>query len=450
MRAIIVGAGEVGFDVARLLSMEGHDVVVIDKDAAALSNVRERLDVMTVHGNGTSARVLREAGVDGAGILVAVTTVDEVNVVACMLAERLGVGITIARVRSDELSASESVLLSRDFGIDVVIHPEDSAAAEVERLIMRAGASDVIPLADGRLTLVGLRVDADSPVIGRSLIELSSGATNVPFRIAAILRGIRTILPGGTERLVRNDVMFVAAQPKHVPPMLDLMGKKDRRIESVMILGGSEVGLRVARRLGDRRHIRVKLVEPSRERAEHVAELLGDVLVIHGAPTDIDLLVTEGLPEMDAFVAVTDDEESNLVTCLLAKHLGVRKTVALLSKPAYIPISQSIGLDSAVNMKLAVSREVMRHLRGKHVRSVATVHGMDAEIVEFVADARSSITRAPLSELNLPTGMLVAGVVHGKTAEVATGTTRVEAGDHAYVFVAPGVVREVERLFTAG
>lgn len=448
MRAIIIGAGEVGFDVARLLAMEEHDVVVIDKDAAALETVRERLDVMTVTANGTSVRALRDAGVEGAGIMVAVTTVDEVNIVACMIADRLGVGITIARVRSDELSDSDSVQLSNEFGIDVVIHPEDSAAAEVERLIMRAGASDVIPLSDGRLQLVGLRLDKDSPVVGKSLGDLAGGPGEVPFRVAAIIRGIRTILPGGGERLTKNDVVFVVAQPKHVPPVLELMGKKDQRIESVMVLGGSDVGLRVARRLSDRRHIRVKLVEPDRERAEHAAKLLSDVLVINGAHTDIDLLVTEGLQEMDAFVAVTDDEESNLVTCLLAKHLGVRKTVALLSKPAYIPISQSIGLDSAVNMKLAVSREVMRYIRGKHVQSVATVHGMDAEVVEFIADVRSPITRGPLAEVNLPKGVLVAGVVHGRTAEVATGSTVVEAGDHAYVFVTPNRVREVERMFS--
>lgn len=448
MRAIVIGAGEVGYDVARLLALEEHDVVVVDKDDVALDNVREKLDVMTVHGNGTSVRALREAGIDRARILIAVTTVDEVNIVACMLAERLGIDTTIARVRSDELSRSESVLSSRDFGIDVVIHPEDSAAAEVERLILRAGASDVIPLADGRLHIVGLRLDADAPVIGNTLGDLSARAPQLPFRVAAIIRGVRTILPGGSEKLTRNDVVFVVAQPKHVPSVLELMGKSDRRIDNVMVLGGSEVGLRVARRLSERRHIRIKLVEPDRERAEHVAELLGDVLVIHGAPTDIDLLVTEGLSDMDAFVAVTDDEESNLVTCLLAKHLGVRKTVALLSKPAYIPISQSIGLDAAVNMKLAVSREVMRYIRGKHVLSVANVHGMDAEILEMAADPRSPITRGPLSEISLPRGMLIAGVVHDKTVEVPTGATVIDPGDHAYVFVAPDRVDEAERLFS--
>ncbi len=448
MRAIIIGAGEVGFDVARLLSMEQHDVVVVDVDEGALETVRERLDVMTVRGNATSAEVLREAGAERADICVAVTTVDEVNIVACMLADRLGIETTIARVRSDELSNADSVLRAEDFGIDAMIHPEESAASEVERLIQRAGASDILPLADGRVQLVGLRIDKDSPVVGRRLRELS--LPNVPFRVAGISRGIRTLLPGGDETLRANDVVFVLSLPKHVPPVLEMLGKSDRRIERVMILGGTDVGIRVARSLGEAKYRRVKLVEPDRERAERIAEHLGNVMVLHGALTDIDLLVTEGLPDMDAFVAVTGDEESNLVTCLLAKHLGVRKTVALLSKPAYIPISQSIGLDSAVNMKLAISREVVRHLRGKHVMSVATVHGLDAEILEFVASPRSPITRDEVAKVQIPRGILIGAVLHEKNAEIVTGVTRIEAGDRVYAFVSSGLAPQAARLFSRG
>ena len=438
-----------GFDVAKLLSQAEHDVVVIDYDPEALSHINDKLDVMTVCGNGTSTSILEEAGIRDARILIAVTAIDEVNIIACMLADRLGVETTIARVRSDELSNTKAVLNASDFGIDLVIHPEESAAEEIVRLIRRASATDIVMIAGDRLHLVGLRLDPDSPVLGKSLRDVVSGGGNSSFRVMAITRGIRTILPNGDERFRKNDQVFVLTRPKSIPPVLEIFGKSDRRIHNIMILGGTDIGAKVAYQLSQEKHKSIKLIESDRKRAEELAELLGSVLVIHGDDTDIDLLVTEGLSDMDAFVAVTDDEESNLVTCLLAKHLTVRKTVALLSKGAYIPISQSIGLDAAVNKKLAVSREIMRFLRGKHVKSVATVHGMDAEILEIEAANRSYITSDSLMNLSLPTGMSIGAVSSGKDIEIAVGTTRINPGDSAFVFVLPGQIAKAESMFAA-
>ncbi len=447
MRAIVIGAGVVGYDIAKLLSQADHDVVVIDVDAEALALVSDKLDVMTVVGNGTSTAVLENAGIRDARILVAVTAIDEVNIISCMLGDRLGVDTTIARVRSDELTSTETVLDSKDFGIDLIIHPEESAAAEVVRLIRRASATDVLMLAEDRLHLVGLRLDADSPVIGHSLQDLVRERPDLKFRVMAISRGIRTILPGGDERLRKNDQVFILARPKSIPPVLEMLGKSDRRLTNIMILGGTDIGAKVAFQLSHEKNKRVKLVESNRERAEKLAENLGNCLVIHGEGTDIDLLVKEGLSDMDAFVAVTADEESNLVTCLLAKHLQVRKTVALLSNGAYIPISQSIGLDAAVNTKLAVSREVMRFLRGKHVKSVATVHGLDAEILEIEARPMATITKDVLMNLKLPKGLLIAAVMKGNDIEIATGMTQINPGDRAYLFVMPGMIAQAEKLF---
>jgi trk system potassium uptake protein len=304
-------------------------------------------------------------------------------------------------------------------------------------------------IAGDRLHLVGLRLDPDSPVLGKSLRDVVSEGGNSSFRVMAITRGIRTILPNGDERFRKNDQVFVLTRPKSIPPVLEIFGKSDRRIHNIMILGGTDIGAKVAYQLSQEKHKSIKLIESDRKRAEELAELLGSVLVIHGDDTDIDLLVTEGLSDMDAFVAVTDDEESNLVTCLLAKHLTVRKTVALLSKGAYIPISQSIGLDAAVNKKLAVSREIMRFLRGKHVKSVATVHGMDAEILEIEAANRSYITSDSLMNLSLPTGMSIGAVSSGKDIEIAVGTTRINPGDSAFVFVLPGQIAKAESMFAA-
>ena len=448
MRAVVIGAGEVGFDVARILAQEQHDVVVIDVDEVALGRVQEKLDVMTLHGTGTSATLLAEAGIEQADMLIAVAAIDEVNIIACMIADRLGVPTTVARVRSQELSHNKAVLNADDFGIDLIIHPEESAAAEVTRLIRRASATDVLTFCGERIQLVGMRINRGAPVVGRSLQELAAEHADLTFRVMAIGRGIRTILPRGNDRIRRNDLVFVMARPKVIPHVARFMGKTDARIEDVMIMGGTPVGAKVAQQLSRIKHKRVKLVEPNRERAEELAVALTDVLVIHGSGTDIDLLALEGLGEMDAFVAVTEDEESNLVTSLIAKHLGVKKTVALLSKSAYIPLSQSIGLDAAVSQKLAVSREVLRFLRGKHVLSVATVHGVDAEILEIEAARKARITRKPLKEADLPHGMLIGAVLHpnGKV-EVATGETHIQAGDRTIVFVLPGYVTEAERYF---
>ncbi|ARA94680.1 Trk system potassium transport protein TrkA [Rhodothermaceae bacterium RA] len=447
MKAIVIGAGEVGFDVARILSMEQHDVIVIDIDPDALAQVQERLDVLTLQGNGTSATVLQDAGAATADMLIAVTAIDEVNLVACMLADRLGVQTTVARVRSGELSRTQTVLKTSDFGIDLVIHPEESAAAEVVQLIRRASATDVLTFCDGRLHLVGMRLDPDAPVLGKTLRELAEEHPNLTFRVMAIARGIRTILPGGNERLQKNDQVFVLTWPKFIPHVARIMGKSDTRIQHVMVLGGTQVGAKIALQLSQSKGKRLKLIEPDRDVAQRLAEELADVLVIHGDATDIDLLVREGLGEMDAFVAVTDDEESNLVTCLMAKHLGVQKTVAMLSKSAYIPISQSIGLDAAVSKKLAVSRQILRFLRGKHVLSVATVHGLDAEVLELEVSPRSPATRKPIKDLSLPRGVLIGAVLHKDRAEVATGHTEIAPGDRVIVFVLPQSISKVEAYF---
>lgn len=437
-----------GFDVARILAQEQHDVVVIDKDNDALDRVRDKLDVMALHGNGTSAEVMEEARVRQADMMIAVTAIDEVNVIACMMADRLGVETTIARIRSDEFSRGKSVLKATDFGVDLVIHPEESAAAEVTRLIRRASATDVLTFCGERLQLVGMRIDPDAPVLDKTLQEIALENAHLTFRIMAIGRGIRTILPRGNEKIRRNDQVFVLARPKVMPHVARYMGKTDDKIQHVMVLGGTTVGAKIAMQLSESKHKRIKLIEPDRARAQVLSEKLRDVLVIHGDATDVDLLALEGLGEMDAFVAVTDDEESNLVTCLMAKHLGVKKTVALLSKGAYIPISQSIGLDAAVSKKLAVSREILRFLRGKHVLSVATVHGLDAEILEIEAGKRSKVTKHPLKDLSLPSGMLVGAVVHTNgDLEVATGQTEIHPGDRSIVFVLPGSISDVERYF---
>ncbi len=448
MRVIVIGAGEAGYDVAKFLSQEHHDVIVIDSSPEIIESVRENLDVLTILGNATSAEVLSEAQIRRADMVIALTSTDEVNLIACMMADRFGVKTTIARVRSNELSSGKPVLNAADFGIKLLIHPEESTASEIVRLIRRASASDVLTFCNERIHLIGMRINPESPAVGKTLQEMAEASAGLTYRVMGIVRGIRTILPRGNERIVKNDQIFILTRPNSVAEVARLMGKPDQRIQAVMVLGGSSVSALVAQQLSGEKNKRVKLIEPNRLVAEHLAGDLPDVLVIHGDTTDIDLLVREGLGEMDAFVAVTNDEESNLVTCLMAKHLGVQKTIALLSKPAYIPISQSIGLDSAVNKKLVVSREVMRYLRGKNVLSVASVYGLDAEVLEMQASPNARITRKPLKELSLPKGILIGAIVRRSgEVEIATGDSVVAPGERVILFALPSQIAEAERIF---
>ena len=449
MRIVVIGAGEVGFDVARMLSEEQHDVFVVDNDATVLRRVRRKLDVMTVEGSGTAARVLEEAQIREADMVVAVTAVDEVNLVACMMADRLGVPTTIARTRTSETERQEAVLSTQDFGIDLAIHPEEAAAAEVLRLIQRASASDVFTFCTGRLQLIGVRVDSHAAVVGQSMHELVTNNPEVDFRVKAILRGTTTILPGGDVRIQPDDHIFVITRPRDISAVTQLLGKQDVRIRHIMIAGGTRVGASTARRImNDCPDCRIKLIEPNAKRAEQLAAELTDVLVLQGDTTDVELLVEEGLKDMDAFVAVSDVEEANLVTCLMAKEYGVYKTVAQLSKAAYIPMSEQLGLDAAVSTKLAVSHEVQRFFRGQHVLSVATVYGLNAEILEAYTSPNAPITQGPLHTLDLPEGMLIAAVNHENgPIEIATGDTHIQANDRVIVFVLPESAKHIEDLF---
>ncbi len=446
MYIIVIGAGEVGFDVARQLSREGHEVTVVDIDPDKLIRVRERLDVMTIQGSGTSADVLEEAGIRRANLLLAVTSIDEVNLISCMMAHRLGVPIKVARVRSGEFTRLNPVLRAEDLGIDLLIHPEETTAQEIVLLIRRASATDVLSFADGKLQLVGLRLDADAPVIHRRLMDLMKEHAHLTFRVMVIQRGGRTILPRGDDIFRPRDQVFVLAYTSDLPEVLRLFGKSEVQMRFIMILGGTPIGAKVALLLSQMRGMRVKLIEPDRVRAEKLAETLSNILVLHGDPTDIDLLVTEGLGETDAFIAVTHDEESNLVTCLLAKHLGVKKTIAQVSKPGYVPLSQTIGLDAAVNVKLAVSRAILHFLRGRLVESVATIPGVDAEVVELKVEGGAYLDGKVVREVALPRGALLGAVIRNGSVEIVTGTTRIQAGDRLLVFVMPDRLPEIRKL----
>lgn len=448
MKIVVIGAGEVGFYLGRLLSHNKHDVVVLDRDKDALALVQEKLDVLTVEGNATSGTDLINAGVPNADIVVAATSVDEVNMIASMMSKRLGVKKVIARVRSNEIVKPDSPIQPADLGIDVLIHPEFSVALDIVQLLKRAAASDVINIAESKMQLIGIKLDRQSPLLGKTLIDYTKELENTAFRVVAIHRGGMSLIPKGNTKLQKNDQIFVLAKTADVKTIIRSTGHFEKSISRVMIAGGTPIGEMIAEMLtNDTRDWRVKLIEPNEDKATSIAHKLPNVLVLNGNPADPDLLVAEGIDDMDAFISVTADEESNIISCLMAKHLEVRKTVALVSKPSYIPLSQTIGLDAAVNVKQSVSNEIHRYVRQGRVVSVSALHGIEAEVLEMVATKQSKVANKPLSQLKLPKNVVVGGIIRGNETEIAVGNTIIQENDRVIIFALPDAIDELTTCF---
>jgi len=448
LKIVIIGAGEIGYDLASVLSKEKHDVTVLDRDPECLDKVSESLDVLTHEGNATSAKDLVNTGVKNADILIAVTSIDEVNMIASMMSKRLGAEKVIARIRSDELSRPNAPLKPTDLGIDVLIHPELSAAYEIVRLIKRASANDLVTLADGKMQMIGLRIGKQSPLVGKTLHEYAQENSDITFRVVAISRKGLTIIPSGKVSIQALDHIFILAKTETIPEVIETTGKPDIEINRVMIAGGSPIGAMIARILcQEDKKWNIKLIEPDFDTAQELAKEFKDVLVLNGNPTDPDLLATEGITDTDAFISVTNDEESNIISCLMAKHLEVKKTVALVSKSDYIPLSQTIGLDAAINKKSAASNEIHRHVRGGRVISVTALQGIKAEVIELQAAPKSKVTKKPIHKINFPEGCVIGGILSNGTSNIATGESQIQAQDRVIIFCLYEAIEKVTSLF---
>lgn len=433
MKIIIVGDGKVGFTLAEHLSREEHDVTVIDTNDDALRRASESLDVLCVKGNGASIMALRESGVDTADIIIAAASLDEVNMVCCLTAKRLGAKYTIARVRNVEYAVELSVL-KKELGIDMVINPENATAVEISRLLRFPSAANIETFYRGRVELIGFRVQEDDFICGHSLAELNHRVKELPILFCAAERGDEVIIPDGRYAPQAGDKLYLIGQPIGMSQFFKLLGRYTPKVKDVFIVGGGRIAHYLTAIL-EGMNMHVKLVERNMDRCRHISEVLPRTMVICGDGTDQELLESERMTASDAFVALTDRDEDNLILSLYAMQKGVQKVVTKSNRQNYAGIAQTIGLDSVISPKLITAAQILQVVRGMQnsqgsvMNTLYRIADGSAEAMEFTASANTRHLGVPLKDLQLRKGILIAVLARGGDIIIPEGSSSIREGD---------------------
>ncbi len=444
MRIVVVGVGEVGGHLVATLAKDGHRVVAVDHDSSVLELATEHADIQTVCGHGAILPVLRSAGVAHSDLVVAVTASDEVNLLACVAAKQLGVKQAIARVVNRSYYEEEGGVAHDVIGVDLLINPQVLAAMELHRVIRSFGALETENLADNRVEVVDLLVREKTRYLGKQLRDMSipPGAL-----IAAIVRDGRMLIPHGGDHVELNDHLWLIGAIDTIPRIETMFGMtREERAERVMIIGGGEIGLEVARRL-ERDGVELSIIEKDMSRCRELAAELKDSLVLCGDGTNRGMLVEEEVSSVDAFLAVTRSDEANIMASLLAKAQGAKRAMALVHRGDYLRAAQGVGLDVAVSPRRSAANYILAHVRSKQVYRVVQVENGKAEILEVHVPGRARILGRTLMYVDVPRGSLIACVVRGSRVFVPRGTDEVVSGDVVVVFTVPEVREEVLRLF---
>jgi trk system potassium uptake protein TrkA len=446
MRVIVVGAGEVGFHVAERLAAEQHDVVVVDVSTERLDYVSSHLDVAVLEGSGVSTAVLEQAGIKQSRLLIAVTNVDEVNLVCCMSARGAMDLVKVARVSNPDFYLEKQHLQPERFGVDVMINPERELALETIRLLQSTAATDIAVFADGAVQFVGLHVTDEAPIANRRLLDIGAEEGHRSLLTVAIDRTGDTIVPSGTTEVLPGDHLYVVVAAGDIGRALTLCGHQPATLQRVMIAGGSDEAFYLARLLQQHGVQTIMLVK-DRERAQVLAEKLDSALILQGSPTDVELLEMEGVGGVDGFVALTEVDETNILAGLLAKQAGAHQVITLVNQVQYAPVARRVGIDVAVSPRLSAANAILRYVRRGSVTRVATFKDSDAEAISFQVSASSPLQGKSLAEAKLPEGAIVAAIVRGPQVTVPRGHDVLQVGDTAIVFALPDAVKAVTKLF---
>jgi trk system potassium uptake protein TrkA len=446
MKIIIVGAGEVGYHIAQKLSEENQDVFLIDKDPAKVKRITEDLDIQAVSGSGTSPQMLRDSGILDAELLVAATDSDEVNLIACSLARHLSPHILkVARIRNPEYM-EEKKLLSQDLlAIDHIINPDSVMVETILSLMMVPEASDVIDFADGKVKLLGVTIEPNSPFVGRRLLSFRGAEDRL--LVGAIVRGDRVIIPRGKDTLQAQDLAYLVGRTDELPDLFKLLNIQSEESRRVLIVGAGLAGTALATAL-DKTKINVKIIDKDNERCTRLAEKLERVTVINGDGSDRALLREENISHCDFMVAITGDEESNILISLLAKGMGAKKTITAVSKFSYIPLVSAIGIDTVISSRLSAVRAILQYIRKGKIISVAPLKGEHAEAIEAEALETSKIVNVPLSKVSFPKDALLGAIVRDGEIIIPRGDSVVEPKDRLIIFTLREAVPKLEKLLT--
>jgi len=454
MKVIICGAGQVGFNIARHLAHEKNDVTVIDRSEELINKVRNSLDVHAIVGYASYPDLLESAGAEDADMIIAVTLFDEVNIVACQVAHSLfNVPKKIARIRAQNyLNPQWRALFSRDhMPIDVIISPEIEVAKAAINRLQVPGATDMIRFADDRVWLVGVKLEHDCPVVDTPLRQLTELFPDLNIVVCGILRNGKLIVPSGNDHLLVGDNIYIASEKSHVSRALSVFGHEEEEVKNVAIIGGGNVGLFLSEQLvkaGNK--FNVKIIERDELRAVKVAEKVSKVVVLHGDALDIEILKEANIKDTETIISVTNDDKVNILSALLAKEMGCKRAITLINDPSFGDLTGSVGIDAFVDPRQTTVSSILQHMRRGSIRSLQSLAGAEAEVIEAVAVDSSPLVGKPLREIKLPVGIIIGSVIQGDDIIVPNGGTIIKSGDIVIVFTAADMFKKVEELFSVG
>jgi trk system potassium uptake protein TrkA len=448
MKIIIAGGGEVGFHLAKLLSFESLDITLIDTDKERLNYAESHLDIKGIKGDASSVALMQEAQVENSDLFIAVTAEEATNITICALAKQLGSKRTIARISNFEYINAKETISFQEIGVDELISPEELAANEIQQLLDQSAFSNSYEFEAGALTLIGTKLDENVPFVGKTVKEAASIFADVHFRPIEMQRkGTQTtIIPRGDTVFEPGDTIFFITLKEGVEELYKLTGKKKESIKKIMILGGGKIGYNTARELCKKK-FKITLLEKNKKKAFELADLLPNALVIHGDGRNSDLLDEEELSSMDAFISVTENSETNIMSCLMAKTKKVKKTIALVENMDYFQLSHSIGIDTLINKKLLTANTIFRYIRKGDVVDMTTLNNLNAEILEFVVNANSKVANYRIKDIDFPRTAIIGGVIKDGVGIIALGDYKILPGDRIVVCCLPRAIKRIEQLF---
>ena len=448
MKVVIIGGGEVGFHVAKALSEEDYDITVIDIDPIKCSRASENLDVIVVEGNGASPNTLNEAAVGDADYVLCLTRVDEVNLIASQQAHKLGANRIIARLRNQQYTTQDSIIRPEKFGVDIVIHPERAACEEITRLVKHPYALQVMDFEAGRLTMLGLTIDKECKDIdGIPLGKIAKNNSQFRFAVIAVLRGRDTIVPSAEFTFEEGDIGYFIIKTQDIQNLMTLLCKELTITKRVMIIGGSKIGRTLAKEL-PKESFNTRLVEYNRPKAGQISHSIDESMIIYGDGADIEFLKSENIQNVDSFICVTENEKTNLIAGLLAKHLGAKQSIIHVSTTEYIPTIQEIGAGAVISKNLSTVNAILRELHTDMTEiPVLTFDEIEVDVIEFEPEPNSPVTQRPLKELNIPEDCIIGMINHHGKIRIAHGTSILTEDDIALVFAKPKAVSKIKKLF---